>query len=643
MMSKNALYVLIKLTCLFVIGRAFKFRSKNAIQVKFKHYQLSQLYSLNAKWISVVLEDEKNPDTKKVPGDEKIMDKRDLPQLESPEPEPEPPKPDSPELKKIDDTKTMTLEGPQIATIQSTKETKKEVKIEPPVLKKPTLESPDKAKVSPSDSAPSEAFATKVVTSVVNSPTDDPDGIILKDIPVESKIMNSEDNLVNSDKEILKAQQAISKSFLSFGINDGLDKIRTENEIVSDEPEKEISQAKVAPTPASSPLENMFGFLKSDPNIVAAKPQEKTIKVSEPPKISKPQAESPRVQNAVSPKIDFERPTVGQRLDKPESKSVKGLNVFSLFKKEQTPPTFVEEKVKMTSDEKSIKQNKDSSKKFQLFDFFEPPSDNMNSKKIVSDSKLISQNNPTKTMPPKSIVTSINPKFQQSISKILKGETSKIKLFQKATDDFRSGSINSGEFLDIVKPFFGETDLEFVVSSLCKELPELDKSKSLNAAFVKFNKKEPTGLFGNLFKKASTPNVEIASSNSKIITKPQSNVLPKSPATRVSAPLKSDIKPSSIPTKQVQPSFKPKTPSGPIGTVSIGKVKIPTNIPIGKQIVVGQRLSSLIGGSLEPSSFYSFLVKELGEQIAKESLPAFYNQLPEIKVRKLKEIANKDI
>jgi hypothetical protein len=398
---------------------------------------------------------------------------------------------------------------------------------------------------------------------------------------------------------------------------------------------------KVAPSPASSPLENMFGFLKSDPNIVAAKPQEKTTKASEAPKVSKPQVEPSRMKNTVSPKIDFERPTVGQRLDKPESKSVIGSNVFSLFKKEQNPPIVVEEKVKVITDEKSIKQDKDSSKKFQIFNFFEQPSDNMNSKKIVSDSK--SQNNPSKTVPPKSIVTSINPKFQQSISKILKGETSKIKLFQKATDDFRSGSISSGEFLDIIKPFFGETDLEFVVSSLCKELPELDKSKSLNAAFVKFNKKEPAGLFGNLFKKASTPNVEIASSNPKTITKPQSNVLPKSPLTRVSTPLKSEIKPSLIPTKQVQPSIKPKTLSGPIGTVSIGKVKIPTNIPIGKQIVVGQRLSSLIGGSLEPSSFYSFLVKELGKQTAKESLPAFYNQLPEIKVRKLKEIANKDI
>jgi hypothetical protein len=101
--------------------------------------------------------------------------------------------------------------------------------IETPAPEKPisdVQEAPTRPKAKPapkkieptpvlSEMALKEAFV-KAIPAVVNSPPDEVDGIVLKDVAIVKKEETDEEKV---KKSILRAQQSVSKSFLAYGEN----------------------------------------------------------------------------------------------------------------------------------------------------------------------------------------------------------------------------------------------------------------------------------------------------------------------------------------------------------------------------------------------------------------------------------------
>jgi 3-deoxy-D-arabino-heptulosonate 7-phosphate (DAHP) synthase len=80
----------------------------------------------------------------------------------------------------------------------------------------------------------------------------------------------------------------------------------------------------------------------------------------------------------------------------------------------------------------------------------------------------------------------MNPKFQATVLKLLKGDASKSKTFQKSTDDFRSGNVSPDNYIKNIESLFGADNVAVVVSPLIAELPERDASSKLKVAYDKY-------------------------------------------------------------------------------------------------------------------------------------------------------------
>jgi hypothetical protein len=115
----------------------------------------------------------------------------------------------------------------------------------------------------------------------------------------------------------------------------------------------------------------------------------------------------------------------------------------------------------------------------------------------------------------------MNEKFISNASKLLKGDSAKLKLFQKTTDDYRSGVITASDLLRNVEKLFGTSNVESIVIPLVAELPEKDKATSLKAAFEK------------VYKSAATTTVSAPKSSShfSFLNAPKAVATPAKPAT----------------------------------------------------------------------------------------------------------------
>jgi hypothetical protein len=114
----------------------------------------------------------------------------------------------------------------------------------------------------------------------------------------------------------------------------------------------------------------------------------------------------------------------------------------------------------------------------------------------------------------KPAAASMNSKFQAAVLKLLKGDSSKMKSFQRSTDDFRSGNVSPDAFLKTLENLFGADALSSVVTPLAAELPERDLASKLKAAYDKAvaaknkSSKPPSSPFAFFGGKKAEPKVE---------------------------------------------------------------------------------------------------------------------------------------
>ena len=85
--------------------------------------------------------------------------------------------------------------------------------------------------------------------------------------------------------------------------------------------------------------------------------------------------------------------------------------------------------------------------------------------------------------------SSMDKSFQLSVSKLLKGDTKKIMLFQKATDSFRSGGISAADFIVSLEKLFGsDVSGVSIIPPLIAQLPEKDRASELRKAYEQTRK-----------------------------------------------------------------------------------------------------------------------------------------------------------
>lgn len=230
--------------------------------------------------------------------------------------------------------------------------------------------------------------------------------------------------------------------------------------------------------------------------------------------------------------------------------------------------------------------------------------------------------------------TSMNAEFQQAISKKLKNDKRKIQAFQKATDSYRGGSLKPEKFLNEIESLFGPDEVDAIIGPLCSELPEADKSKVLKSTYQReykrsSDKAKSGGAFGGLFGGKSGKSEEPKAASIAPQTTPAAKKIAR--------------KMTSVPSPSTRklPKGSAAKRNAPVGrAVAVGKVKVPVSVPVGKQVVVGQRIQSFQGGSLSARDFYNFLVKTLGKQTVAAVLPDICSALTPPKARELQQCAN---
>jgi hypothetical protein len=190
----------------------------------------------------------------------------------------------------------------------------------------------------------------------------------------------------------------------------------------------------------------------------------------------------------------------------------------------------------------------------------------------------------------------MNVKFQAAVSKLLKGDTVKIKTFQRATDRLRSDDISGDEFLLTLETLFGAEDLESVVIPLISELPERKTADTLQAAYDK--------KVAAIAKASAPPKGPFSFS---FLTPPQ-----KKPAAPVAAAV---VLP--IAEKKKMPvaasRLKSLTPA-PVAATKAVVFKVPSKVPIGKKVSIEKQMKSLLAGTTDPKSFYTSISRELGKE-----------------------------
>lgn len=201
----------------------------------------------------------------------------------------------------------------------------------------------------------------------------------------------------------------------------------------------------------------------------------------------------------------------------------------------------------------------------------------------------------------------MNVKFLASISKLLKGDTNKIKAFQTATDSFRSGAVTGDAFLKTLESLFGASALESVVVPLVSELPERDAAAKLLSSF---EKKMST------MKKAPEP--------------------AKAPFSfSFGAPKKVEV-PVPVPVVVVPPpkkegfsfSFGAPKAAAPAPAAVPAAIKLPAGVPVPKRGAVDAQVKQLLSGAIDAKVFYKNVSKDLGRPKTVEIMAELIKALP---------------
>lgn len=185
----------------------------------------------------------------------------------------------------------------------------------------------------------------------------------------------------------------------------------------------------------------------------------------------------------------------------------------------------------------------------------------------------------------------MNAKFQSTVLKLLKGDNGKVKAFQRATDDFRSGDVSGEAFIQTLETLFGSDALELVVTPLVSELPERTMAVKLKVAYDK----NVAALKASSSPKASF-SFSFPGQGPKKVTSP-------SPAVLVLPVV--EKKPISSKLKSLTPA-----PAAPVRTAVF---RVPSKVPIGKKVSIERQMKSLLAGSVDATTFYTSISKELGK------------------------------
>ena len=203
----------------------------------------------------------------------------------------------------------------------------------------------------------------------------------------------------------------------------------------------------------------------------------------------------------------------------------------------------------------------------------------------------------------------MNVKFLASISRLLKGDSGKIKSFQTATDSFRSGAISGDAFLKILETLFGESNLESVVTPLVSELPERDAATKLRASFDKKS---------SMMKKSSTP-AEKKAPFSFSFGAPKKVEAPAPIVVAVPVPAKKE--------GFSFPSFGGSKPAAAPASKASATVKLPAGVPAAKKSAVEAQITQLLAGG-DAKVFYKNISKDLGKPKTIEVMAEIIKSLP---------------
>ena len=237
---------------------------------------------------------------------------------------------------------------------------------------------------------------------------------------------------------------------------------------------------------------------------------------------------------------------------------------------------------------------------------------------------------------PKPAPRSMSAGYLTTVNAFLKKDQQKVRAFQRATDEYRSGAIDVKQFISTLEGLFASSDLAAIVTPLAAELPEKDKAKELKTAFEKFvavgaSKPQSSSLFSGLLGRKS-PSTTTAPAVAPL--KPTPAVTPVKPPAPVIA-----TKPPSPPSKPTVPA-KTGVTSTPQDN-SFGAAVL-AKVPITKKTAVELRLKALVSGSTTVETFYSDLKKTLGKASAKELVPLITAIVSKDKATKLIGLAAAD-
>mmetsp|Transcript_8381 Transcript_8381/g.9153 ORF Transcript_8381/g.9153 Transcript_8381/m.9153 type:complete len:1137 (+) Transcript_8381:88-3498(+) len=228
----------------------------------------------------------------------------------------------------------------------------------------------------------------------------------------------------------------------------------------------------------------------------------------------------------------------------------------------------------------------------------------------------------------------MNLNFQRMITKALNNDVNKITAFQKLTDNYRSGNLDSKQFITSIDRLFTSSPssmaLETVLVPLINELPEKDLSNKLKAAFDKYRREKEKeeerkkkggggGLFG-LFggkKVEAKEEKEVEQVKKTVVVQPVSP-----PPTAAAKPLFSFSKGSTAatPTTTPRPTTPASSPSKPSNSntgssaiVTVNGLRVPDRVPIAKKATVAKQLQLVNENKLKVKELFDYLVREIGE------------------------------
>jgi hypothetical protein len=186
----------------------------------------------------------------------------------------------------------------------------------------------------------------------------------------------------------------------------------------------------------------------------------------------------------------------------------------------------------------------------------------------------------------------MNAKFQSTVLKLLKGDNGKVKAFQRATDDFRSGDVSGEAFIQTLETLFGSDALELVVTPLVSELPERTMAVKLKVAYDK-----------NVaaVKASSSPKASFSFS------------FPGQGPKKVTSPSPAVLVLPVVEKKPISSKLKSLTPA-PAAPVRTAVFRVPSKVPIGKKVSIERQMKSLLAGSIDATTFYTSISKELGKE-----------------------------